>query len=199
MVRLIERIEPPPPRSSERQPQVDCRSQRQSTRKPPRIQPLVFRYVTENTPCQEVANLRVNMLSATPNDRRAIAPANSPTSRYPGCDTAAQQIDAPERNAGTMPSPSYSHCKLNMPLGAMLCPIAFATLPPPKLCRPSPISISTSSPQLSHLVATGETDTVADSDNQPRQSQRSNTQNSCQRQSAATMMPTKRSHRLHPD
>ena len=140
-----------------------------------------------------------NMLSATPNDRRAIAPANSPTSRYPGCDTAAQQIDAPERNAGTMPSPSYSHCKLNMPLGAMLCPIAFATLPPPKLCRPSPISISTSSPQLSHLVATGETDTVADSDNQPRQSQRSNTQNSCQRQSAATMMPTKRSHRLHPD
>jgi hypothetical protein len=131
-------------------------------------------------------------------DMRSIAPANSPTSRYPGCDTAAQQIDAPERNAGTMPSPSYSHCKLNMPLGAMLCPTAFATLPPPKLCRPSPISISTSSPQLSHLVATGETDTVADSDNQQRQSTQQHT-NSCQRQSAATMMPTKRSHRLHPD
>jgi hypothetical protein len=164
------------------------------------IQPLEFRYVTENITCHEVASPRVNTLSATLNGRPAIAPANNPTSRYPGCNTAAQQPDAPEHNAGTMPSPSYSPCKLNMPLGAMLCPIAFATLPPPKLCRLSPISISTSSPRLSHLVATGETDAVAASDNQQRQSTNQHThKTSCQRQSKATIILTKRSHRLHPD
>ena len=53
------------------------------------------------------------MLSATQNGRPAIAPADSQTNRYPGCDTAAQQTGAPEHNAGMMPSPSYSHYKLN--------------------------------------------------------------------------------------
>src|SRR5215469_14009482 len=105
------------------------------------------------------------MLSATQNGRPAIAPADSQTNRYPGCDTAAQQTGAPEHNAGMMPSPSYSHYKLNMPLGAMLCPMAFATPPPHKLCRPSPISISTSSPRLSRLAVTAETDAFVASDN----------------------------------
>ena len=110
------------------------------------------------------------MLSATPNARPVIGLVADPSSRSSRSDTAAQPTGAADQDAGMMPSPSCSLCKPSLPLGAMHCRIISATPPPPTLYRPSPISISTSWPQLCRHAATDETDSPAASDNHQRQS-----------------------------
>ena len=66
--------------------------------------PTVFRYVTENQTCHEVASRKVSTPSATLSDRHAIAPVARPSNNFRWSATADRRIAAPDRSAGGPPS-----------------------------------------------------------------------------------------------
>ena len=79
--------------------------------RPPPLPPglrnaIVFRYVTENTPCQEAVSQRGNRPSAMPSARRSIAPGATPPSRSPASATAGQPTAVPDLSAGMTRSPT---------------------------------------------------------------------------------------------
>jgi hypothetical protein len=85
-----------------------------------------------------------------------MAPLTIATARHRKKARASQlhHIERPG-TFGTMPLPTYSHCKRSMPPGTRACPTTYATIPPAKPSRSLSISTSMLSPQSSRPAAMG--------------------------------------------
>jgi hypothetical protein len=72
--------------------------------------PTVLRYVTEKSPCPEVARPKANNHSAMRNARLAIARATKPIRQRRLFVIGGQLIGVPACSAGTTPLPRWSPC-----------------------------------------------------------------------------------------